>query len=152
MPLNETPEFIIRPTLLYVFVEKIGPFLETAKAAWEEFYPHLEEIRRETEIIEFAAHYKMQPEMRYRSGVAVATHPAQLPVGLKSEFREGGRYARFLLTGPYDQLVHACGRVFDLVRERNLDVRDDFYIEHYVNNPDTTPPDKLLTEILIPVK
>jgi effector-binding domain-containing protein len=54
------------------------------------------------------------------------------------------------LTGPYPQLGAATGRVFQIVDERKIPMRDDYCIENYVNDPRTTPEERLITEILIP--
>jgi len=37
-----------------------------------------------------------------------------------------------------------------MVTEQKIQVRDDFNIENYVNDPKTTPEDQLITEILVP--
>jgi DNA gyrase inhibitor GyrI len=50
------------------------------------------------------------------------------------------------------QLPEACGKVFEIVQKTKLPVRDGFFLENYVNNPDNTPEDALVTEILIPVQ
>ncbi len=40
-----------------------------------------------------------------------------------------------------------------LVYQRiQIPVRDDFFIEHYLNDPKVTAPEKLQTEISIPAK
>jgi effector-binding domain-containing protein len=62
----------------------------------------------------------------------------------------GGKYLRFVLTGPYTDLPQASGRVWEIVGEKKLEVRDDFAIENYVNDPSVTPADQLITHILIP--
>jgi AraC family transcriptional regulator len=63
----------------------------------------------------------------------------------------GGKYAKFVLTGPYSELPAASGRVWSIVAEKKLSVRDEYAIENYVNDPNVTPEDKLVTEILVPV-
>jgi effector-binding domain-containing protein len=63
---------------------------------------------------------------------------------------EGGQYSKFVLTGPYSNLGPATGRVFEIVSKNNIMLRMDFCIEHYVYDPQTTPEDKLVTEILVP--
>jgi hypothetical protein len=55
-----------------------------------------------------------------------------------------------VLTGPYSLLPEACGRVFDIVSEKKIQLRDDYGIENYANDPRTTPEDQLITEILVP--
>jgi hypothetical protein len=48
-------------------------------------------------------------------------------------------------------LPEACGRVFDIVAEKKIQLRDDYGIENYANDPRTTPEDQLMiTEILVP--
>jgi effector-binding domain-containing protein len=37
-----------------------------------------------------------------------------------------------------------------MVSEKKIQVRDDYCIENYVNDPRTTPEPELVTEILIP--
>jgi effector-binding domain-containing protein len=54
------------------------------------------------------------------------------------------------LTGSYSNLPQASGRVFEIVSEKKIKLRDDYCIEHYVNDPRTTPEEQLVTEILIP--
>jgi DNA gyrase inhibitor GyrI len=73
-----------------------------------------------------------------------------LPAPLRYEEFAGGKYSRFVLRGPYSNLPMACGRVFEIVEKTKLQRRDDFCIEHYANDPKTTPEDQLITEILIP--
>ena len=58
---------------------------------------------------------------------------------------------KFVLTGSYSNLPQASGRVFEIVAEKKIQLRDDFCIENYTNDPRTTPEDKLVTEILLPV-
>jgi hypothetical protein len=40
--------------------------------------------------------------------------------------------------------------VFEIVAEKKIQMRDDYCIENYVNDPQTTPEDQLVTQILIP--
>ena len=88
--------------------------------------------------------------MIYRAGFAVSGKPETLPPGFQYEEFQGGKYARFVLTGSYSQLPEACGKVFSIVEKTNLPMRDGFFGENYVNDPNTTPEDQLQTEILIP--
>jgi DNA gyrase inhibitor GyrI len=86
----------------------------------------------------------------YRAGVSVAAEPKNLPPNLKYEKFKGGEYSRFVLTGPYANLPEASGRVFEIVAEKKIQMRDDYCIENYVNDSRTTPEDQLVTQILIP--
>ena len=94
--------------------------------------------------------YKTGPKV-YRAGFALAGPPVDLPAGLAYEHFNGGKYARFILTGPYSDLPAASGVVWSTIGEKKTAVRDDFAIENYMNDPRVTPEDQLITHIMIPV-
>jgi effector-binding domain-containing protein len=151
MNLTETPEIVTWPETEYVFVEKIGPFQETAHTAWGEVHSLTSKILEHNTITRYMSLYKADAKV-YRAGVALAAKPVMLPESLRYERFQGGKYSKFVLTGSYANLPQACGRVFEIVKETKLKVRDDFYIENYVNDPRKTPEDQLITEILIPTQ
>lgn len=138
------------PESHYVFIEKIGPFQETAMAAWQELHKNLETIGSNNKITGYLSQYKVQPQMIYRAGVAVDQKPALLPEGFKYERFEGGVYQRFTLIGGYQNLPEACGVVFALVEKEKLPMRPDWFVENYINSPKETAEENLITEILIP--
>lgn len=152
MNLTEKPDFINWPACHYVFIEKIGPFQNTAAKAWQELNQKREELLQNSKIQAMMSLYKINPTMIYRAGAQVESKPDKLPAGFSYEKFEGGKYARFVLTGSYAQLPEACGKVFEIVKQMNLKVREGFFIENYVNDPKTTPEDKLITEILVPTE
>ena len=152
MNLTEKPETIDWPVTHYVYVEKIGPFQETAQKAWEMLHQNTEAIAKTNQINGFMSLYKVQPQMLYRAGVVVDAKPEALPPGMGYLKFEGGKYARFTLVGPYSQLPEACGKVFETVEKTQMPVREGFFIENYTNDPKVTPEDKLITEILIPIE
>ncbi|SRR6266702_6529058 len=149
MNLTEKPEIVNWPETHYAFVEEIGPFMKTAPQAWQSAHGFVPELSKKNEIKGYVSLYKVGPHI-YRAGFALAAEPVDLPKGLKYEKFAGGKYSRFVLTGPYSQLGHASGRVFEIVAEKNIQTRDDFNIENYVNDPRITPEEQLVTEILIP--
>lgn len=150
MKLTEKPQLIQWPRSHYVFVEKTGPFLQTAPAAWQELHAFMDDLKRTGLVTGAAALYRLEPEMVYRAGLLLKERPAALPAGLRYDEFPGGRYAQFTLTGSYAQLPEACGKVFAFVKEQAIPTRDAYFIEHYVNDPSTTPEAELLTGILIP--
>jgi DNA gyrase inhibitor GyrI len=147
MSLNETAHAVEWPETHYAFIEKVGPFMQTAHVAWGEVHQLVPAVSAHNQIIGYMSLYKIGPEI-YRAGVALAAPPTNLPDGLRYEKFPGGKYTGFTLTGSYSQLAEACGRAFELASQFQL--RDDFNIENYVNDPRTTPEDQLLTEILFP--
>lgn len=152
MKLTEKPEIVNWEPIHYVFVEKTGPFMETAPASWQELHKHMSELAKLGKVLGAMALYKIEPQMLYRAGVAMDKKPEHLPPGFKYERFNGGKYSRFVLTGSYSQLPEACGRVFKIVSDTKIPVDNNFFIENYANDPQTTPEDQLLTEILIPTK
>jgi effector-binding domain-containing protein len=147
--LTEHPELVNWPEMHYVFVERIGPFMENAGAAWQQVHPLAPAVLENNRITGYMALYKMGPKI-YRAGFSLAGPPVKLPDGLKYEMIHGGKYVRFELTGPYDHLPQASGRAWAIVAEKKIEVRDDFAIENYINDPRTTPPEQLVTHIMIP--
>jgi effector-binding domain-containing protein len=149
MKLTEAPEIITWPETRYIFIEKIGPFQQTAPQAWQELHQLVPRISEDSKITGYMSLYKVAAKI-YRAGVSLAAAPIRLPESVRYEQFKGGKYCRFVLTGPYSNLPAASGRVFEIVAERQITLRDDYCIEHYVNDPRTTPEEQLTTEILIP--
>lgn len=149
MNLTREPEIVNFPATHYVFVEKHGDFPTIAPQAWKSVHTFVPELSKNTKIVGGLSLYKMGPKM-YRAGFALAAPPADLPPGLAYENFPGGKYSRFVLTGPYSDLPAASGEVWNIVAEKKIPVRDDYAIENYLNDPGTTPPDQLITQILIP--
>jgi effector-binding domain-containing protein len=149
MNLNEHPESVTWPATHYAFVEKIGPFKDTAQQAWQEVRSFSREIATNNKITGAMSLYKMGPKI-YRAGYILAAPPVQLPEGLLYESFAGGKYIRFVLNGSYSNLPEASGRVWAIAAEMKIQLRDDYAIENYLNDPDSTPEDKLVTEILVP--
>ncbi len=150
MNLTQEPEIVNWPATHYVFLEKTGPFQNTAPQAWQSVHSFVPELVKKNQITGYVSLYKVGPHL-YRAGFALAAPPVDLPQGLAYEEFPGGKYARFVLTGPYSDLAAASGRVWDLVAEKKIPLRDDFAIENYVNDPRITPEDKLVTQIHVPV-
>lgn len=150
MKLITTPDLTQFSETHYVFVEKIGPFEETAMAAWQLLHQHVASIGAKNQISAFFSQYKVSPQMIYRAGVGVDKKPDSLPEGFKYEKFEGGLYQRSTLIGGYQNLPEACGVVFAQVEREKTPVREDWYLENYINNPAQRAEDALVTEIMFP--
>lgn len=149
MNLTEIPDTVTWPKTHYAFVEKIGPFQTNAPQAWQSLHQFVPGIQEHNEITGYVSLYKMGPKV-YRAGVALAAPPAKLPEGVSHMEFSGGKFSRFVLTGPYSNLGQATGRVMEIISQTKMPVRDDYFIENYVNDPRKTPEDQLITEILVP--
>jgi effector-binding domain-containing protein len=149
MQLTEEPDTVTWPETHYIFVERIGPFQINAPQAWQELHQRVPEIAALNQITGYFSLYQMDQQV-YRAGVSVIARPDDVPSGLHYEHFRGGKYSRFVLTGPYSNLGEATGRTFRIVAKKKIKLRDDFNIENYVNDPKTTPEDNLVTEIMFP--
>jgi effector-binding domain-containing protein len=148
MKLTQEPEIVTWPETHYVFIEKVGPFQNTAPQAWQELHPLVPRIAEQNQVTRFMSLYKMPST--YRAGVSLSAEPKNLPANFRYEKFKGGKYSKFVLTGSYANLPQASRRVFEIVAEKKIQMRDDFCIENYTNDPRTTPEDQLVTEILVP--
>lgn len=150
MGLNEKHDSLNFPATHYVYIEKVGPFQDTAPKAWQELFPLKETIAIDNQIAGAFAMYKVEEQI-YRAGFSITAPPAgKLPEAINYTHFVGGPYIRFVLMGSYMQLPKACGRVFEIVKKEALETTDNFYLENYCNDPHTTPEEQLRTEILVP--
>lgn len=156
--MNLTLEFepVFRPLTHYVFLEKRGPFAEVAPPLWNDLMAHIQGIDQQEvrEYLGVTGVDKTRPgedAMIYQAGVALSYKPADLPWGLQQKSIRSGKYARFLLTGPYSQIWMAFDRIFKTLAEKKVALRPEFCIENYLNDPRVTPEDQLRTELLVPI-
>jgi effector-binding domain-containing protein len=149
MELTEEPETTTWPETHFVFVEKAGPPMKAAPQAWEMAHGLAPALAKHNRITGRLSLFQMGPN-RYRAGYSLAAEPVELPAGLEYERFGGGRYSRFVLTGPYSDLPQAVRRVFEIASRSDLMLRCDWCIENYANDARTTPEERLITEILLP--
>jgi DNA gyrase inhibitor GyrI len=150
MQLTIEPDLVTWPETHYVFVEETGPFQTSAPQAWQQVHRLTPAIAEHNAITGYMSLYKAEQQI-YRAGVALASPPKDLPEGLQYERFRGGKYSRFIMTGAYSNLPEASCRVFGIVAEKQIPLRDDFNIENYTNDPRVVPEDQLITEILFPI-
>jgi effector-binding domain-containing protein len=149
LQLTEEPEIVTWPEMYYVFVEKIGPFLSSAPEAWGQLHKLTDAIAEHNKITGYTSLYKVGPKI-YRAGVSVSDEPKNLPAGVESTRFKGGKYSQFTLTGRFADLPDASRRVFEIVAEKKIQLRDDLCIENYVTDPRVTPEDQNVIQIAVP--
>ncbi len=149
--LTTEPEAVTRPAMHYLFIERSGNIPTIAAGTWQSVEKFAPAIGAIGQIVGACALYQCGPDI-YRAGYILADRPATIPDGLSYEVVPGGKYTRFVLTGPYSQLPEATSRAFQLVAEKQVPIRDGFNIENYVTDPRTTPQDQSITEILFPTR
>ncbi|MGP1420249.1 MAG: AraC family transcriptional regulator [Tannerella sp.] len=91
---------------------------------------------------------------KQRSDICLTVHKPAKPfgeVGVKEI--EGGKYAVFTYQGSYDHLSDVYDTIFDKwLTGSGYELRNTFTFEKYLNDCRKTSPEKLKTEIYIPVK
>jgi len=97
------------------------------------------------------------PKNRLRSAacfeVAVGYQPQGLTSGIEFGEVPGAQYATMRYIGPYDQMEPVWSSFTNHI-EKNLNRRiseDIPALEIYVNDPETTPPQQLITDLYMPV-
>ncbi len=155
--LSSKYEIVTRAATHFVFLQNHGPFAEIAPPTWNEMFPLVFGQVDQKKIVEYLGlstidKTKMGEEaMIYEAGVALNTAPDKILKGLEYKKIKSGKYAKFLLIGPYAQIWIAFGQIFKTLAENKVQLRQEFCIENYINDPKETPEDKLQTELLIPV-
>lgn len=156
--LTEKPEFIQSPPRQYLYLEKIGPFMVQARKAWDEFSEIVQPYKNALSMSGMAGLSKIDESKQgddrfvYQAGVFVDAAPTKVPKGLNLRTSPAGKYARFTLTGSYDQLAQAYPQIFSILEKDGIRLRNEFCAEVYLNTPENTPEEKLKTEILVPVQ
>jgi len=156
MNLSAEFEAVSRPPTHYVFLEKQGPFAEVAPPLWNDLIPLLEKLDRQQvrEYLGLSGIDKTrtgEDTMIYQAGVALSQESTKLFGGLRQRTVKAGKYASFLLTGPYSHVWPAFDRIFKTLSEKCVTLRPEFCIENYLNDPRVTPEDQLLTQLMVPI-
>jgi AraC family transcriptional regulator len=90
--------------------------------------------------------------LRANAGITIPA-TAKLPAGLVEVKVRAGRYAHTIHKGPYDRLGDTWARLrSDGLPQEGLRAGDGPGYEIYRNTPMTAAPDKLLTDLYLPVK
>lgn len=146
------------PSKPFLHLEKIGPFMKTAPQAWQEFWQKCGPLMKDLAMDQMAGLSRIDEtqvgdeKFIYQAGVFLKTSPKDVPPTLHLRNTQAGKYASFLLTGAYQQLQYAYPNAFEVLKNKNVKLRNEFCVEIYLNTPDTTPEAELKTEILIPIE
>ncbi|HVJ64814.1 MAG TPA: GyrI-like domain-containing protein [Bdellovibrionota bacterium] len=155
--LSTKPEILTLPSTILVYVEKIGPFMQTAPQAWQELWKVIGPGTAEIRPKQMMGLSRIDPSkegdeaMTYQAAVSVDQVPKSLPKPLISRNFISATFAKFLLTGSYAQLAHAYPQAIERTEAAGHKMRPGFFIEIYLNTPDKTAEKDLLTEIYVPV-
>jgi effector-binding domain-containing protein len=89
---------------------------------------------------------------QFEAAVPVSEPPADPPKGdIAVGKSPGGRAFKFSHRGSYDAMDSTYEAITNYLDDKQLEARDMF-IEEYVTDPVTTPEDKLVINIFVPIK
>ena len=151
-------EMVTRPLTHYVYLERQGPFAEIAPGTWNDMFPLIFSQFDQNQLVEFLGLSAIdktrvgEEALIYQAGVTLKSAPSKLTKGLQYKQIKSGKYARFLLTGPYSHVWVAFNQIFKMLAEKHVNLRQEYCIENYLNDPKVTPEDQLLTELLVPTE
>jgi len=125
---------------------------------WQRLWHFVKEHKLFSAGMEHIAIYHDDPKVtesdKLRTDICLTIKKEMKPqgdIGVKEI--KGGRFARFLYQGVYNNLDAVYDTIYlQLLPENNLKLRDYHCFEKYLNHPDKTKPEKLKTEIYIPIE
>jgi effector-binding domain-containing protein len=88
---------------------------------------------------------------QFRAAVPVAEPPANLPEGIAAAKSPAGKALKYVHRGTYDSLDATYELIANQLDEKGLEAQEVF-VETYLNDPRTTPDDKLAIEVYVPIK
>ena len=154
---NTSPKIKMVKARKVIYVQALGAYNESTKKAWEQVcgyaqQKHLFGFGTEFIGISFDDPTVTEPEkLRYNACLTVskAVKP-EGEIGVM-EIPEG-KYAIFTHKGSYEGLNDSYSYIYgQWLVENQIKLRDENCLEVYLNSPDKTKSEKLLTEIMIPI-
>lgn len=122
------------------------------KAMGEAFQSVMGALRRKqvTPGVVLSAYYTYDPDkMTLRAGFSVSPEDASKADGaLKAAILPAGRVLTFTHMGPYSELRDSYGKMMEYMEANGMKPGIPTW-EIYVNDPATTPPDKLETKVFV---
>ncbi len=89
---------------------------------------------------------------QFRAAFAVAEAPKDKPTGdIAVDKTTPGKAYKFVHRGSYDDMDTTYDAITNFLDEKQLDAKG-LFIEQYVTDPITTPQEKLVVEVFVPVK
>jgi len=89
---------------------------------------------------------------QFWAAVPIAEQPKDPPTGdIAVGTSTAGKAYKFIHRGSYDDMDTTYDAITNFLDENRLDAKD-LFIEQYLTDPVTTPEDKLVVEVYVPVK
>jgi len=146
------------PDRKIIKVRQTGPYAESASKAWKTLCSWAAPRRLFGPTTLFIGFGLDDPSitapeaLRYDAAITVeADIDVEPPVA--AETLPGGDYAIILHKGPYEKLEDTYKRIMgQWLPQSGYEFRGTQTFEVYRNNPETTPPEELLTDVHVPLK
>jgi len=144
--------------LKVIYARALGSYSQSAGKAWETVCGyaqknHLFGFKTEFIGISHDDPKVTEPEkLRYDACIVVSKEiKPDGEIGVQEI--PGGKYAVFTHMGPYENFQNSYNYIFGTwIAESGVTLRDVRSFEKYLNSPDDTKPEKLLTEIYVPIE
>ena len=91
-----------------------------------------------------------EAELKWRVGMPIGKE-AEPAAPLRKDVFDFPKVASYLYVGPYEKVGEAYGKVMAYIEQNGWKIAGP-PMEMYLNNPMSVPPEKLETEIIIPVE
>lgn len=139
------------------FVRHVGPYNQVGKA-WDRLSTHLGKDGHLGSANKFIGICYDDPEVtapeKVRYDACITVEENFVPEDeIAVQTIGGGEYAVTTHFGPYDKLGETYSRLFgEWLLQSSRELRSDPCLEFYLNDPDGTDPDDLITDICLPLK
>lgn len=145
------------PPMRVACVRHTGPYNE-CNPAWETLFQHAGQqgwMSPETQCLGLCHDDPdTTPDEKIRYDACVTVGPdAQASDPVKLAELPGGEYATFIHKGPFDQIAASYKQFYsDWLPSSGREQAAAPHIEFYLNDPKSTPPEKLETRVCVPLK
>lgn len=155
----KSPKILDILTKQVIFIKLIGKYESLDfGGAWQHLWQFVKEQKLFSAGIEHLAVYHDDPKVtemdKLRTDLCLTIIKEVKPqgsIGVKEI--KGGKFAMFLYEGPYSNLDAVYNEIYaNLLPKNGLRLRDYHGYEKYLNHPDRTDPEKLKTEIYVPIE
>jgi len=155
----KAPKIMDIPSKKALYISLTGEYGKlNFEGTWQRLWQQVKEQKLFSAGMEHIAIYHDDPKItesgKLRTDICLVVRKEAKPqgdIGVKEI--KGGKFAMFLYQGPYEHLDAVYDSIYaKLLPENNLRLRDYHSFEKYLNHPGRTAPEKLKTEIYVPVE
>lgn len=154
---SEKPKIKTLKARKLIYVQMRGRYTESASKAWERIC----EFAKEKKLFGFRTEFigishddpkvTKAEKLRYDACLTI-TKDVQPEGDIGIQEIHEGKYAIFTHKGPYENLTNSYDYIFGKwIVDNQVELRSKPGYEKYLNSPDNTKPEQLLTEIHVPI-